>query len=77
MNIAAAISPEIDDKNQELIALARLLTYAKDTAGSLGVDAATFCISSAITAILEQLGGDDEGTQALRGFIDTKAEAHC
>lgn len=77
MNATAAISLEIDDRNQELIALARLLTYAKDTAGSLGADAATFCINSAITAILGQLGSDAEGTQALRGFIDTKAEAHC
>lgn len=77
MTVVAAISPETDDRNEELIALARLLTYAKETAGSLEADAAAFCISSAITAILEELGGDTEGRQALRGFIDLKAEAHC
>jgi len=76
MNIATVVSPEIDNNNQELVALARLLIYAKDTAVSFEADAAAFCIDSAITAILEQLGGDAEGTQVLREFIVLKAEAH-
>lgn len=77
MHIAAAVSPEIDEKTQELLALARLLTYAKETAGSLEADVAAFCIDAAIKAVLEQASGDGVDALKLEDFISQKAEARC
>lgn len=77
MRVAAAVSPEIDEKVQELLALARLLTYAKETAGSLEADVAAFCIDAAIKAVLEQVSGDGVDALKLEDFISQKAEARC
>lgn len=77
MNLAAALPPEIDDRKKELIALARLLTYAKDTAESLEADVTAFCISSAISTILEQFAGDAIRAQVLSDFIDLNAASSC
>jgi len=76
MNSAAAILPSKEDEGQELIALARLLTYAKETAGALKSEVAVFCIESAIGAILEQLAGDAERALELRYFEEPKAAQH-
>lgn len=77
MNLAAAVPTEIDDRKQELIALARLLTYARDTAESLEAEVTAFCISSAISTIMEQFTGDAVGSQALSEFIDLEAARSC
>lgn len=77
MNLAAAVPPGIDGRRRELIALARLLTYAKDTAEALEAEVTAFCITSAISAILDQFSGDSIGAQALDEFIDLKAARSC
>jgi hypothetical protein len=48
---------EVLDYHQELAALARLVTYARQSAQALNIEFPTYCLDLALAAVLEQLNG--------------------
>ena len=52
MNIDTA---QTEDKNTELIALARLVAFAIESAKSLDAEVVEFCLDKALRAVLDQI----------------------
>lgn len=46
---------EKEDRGNELIALARLVAFALETAKTLDAEVAEFCLDKALRAVLEQI----------------------
>ncbi|MDO1583505.1 hypothetical protein Q2T52_15560 [Rhizobium oryzicola] len=71
-----AILPD-EDRSEELVALARLLAYAKITARLLDAEVAAFCIDSALGAVVEQLSATTEGIAGLHNIADSTKLLPC
>jgi hypothetical protein len=54
------------DRDEEIAALARLVTYARRTAEELGAESARHCLNMALKALLEELARP-EGIKAASG----------
>ncbi|HSX72567.1 MAG TPA: hypothetical protein VLG73_00075 [Shinella sp.] len=54
---------ETEDKGTELMALARLVAFALESAKSLNAEVAEFCLDKALHAVLEQI--DEPSRMAL------------
>ncbi|WP_051776952.1 hypothetical protein [Pseudorhizobium pelagicum] len=44
-----------DDRTRELVSLARLVTYARNSAKDLNVEFSTYCLDLALGALLEEM----------------------
>lgn len=49
------IADEMDDRKLELISLARLVTYARNSAKDLKVDFSTYCLDLALGSLVEEI----------------------
>lgn len=54
---------ETEDRSSELMALARLVAFALETAKSLDAEVAEFCLDKALNAVLDQI--DEPSRMAL------------
>lgn len=58
-------SEEMDDRVRELLSLARLVTYARNSAKDLKVEFPTYCLDLALGSLIEEISkcgvGDIEG----------------
>jgi hypothetical protein len=56
---------EMDDRTRELVSLARLVTYARNSAKDLKVEFPTYCLDLALGSLIEEISkcgvGDIEG----------------
>ncbi|WP_246304493.1 hypothetical protein [Ensifer sesbaniae] len=51
-----AVPVEPEDKEKELLALARLVTYARDSAKTLNVEGVQYCLELALASLLKEAG---------------------
>jgi hypothetical protein len=49
-----AVPVEPEDKEKELLALARLVTYARDSAKTLNVEGVQYCLELALASLLKE-----------------------
>jgi hypothetical protein len=56
-----AVPVEPEDKEKELLALARLVTYARDSAKTLNVEGVQYCLELALASLLKE--AEDCGSQ--------------
>ncbi len=57
---------ELNDRTRELVSLARLVTYARNSAKDLKVEFSTYCLDLALGSLIEEISkcgvGDIDGT---------------
>lgn len=46
---------DVEDKEKELLALARLVSYARDSAKSLNVEGVQYCLELALASLLQEV----------------------
>lgn len=73
MQSSITMSFEADDKEKELLALARLVTYARDSSRTLNVEGVQYCLELALAALLKEVEECGDRTALLTNELMTRA----
>lgn len=73
MQSSIAMSFELEDKEKELLALARLVTYARDSSRTLNVEGVQYCLELALAALLKEVEECGDKTALLTNELMSRA----
>jgi hypothetical protein len=68
---------ESDDREAELVALARLVAYALESSRSLEAEVVEFCLDKALHAVLEQIGDRSRAALTASDIMIMNRSALC